>query len=198
MPWDLALQAILIMLLMAFLYYAILLNKRLGNLRASRGELEKLIHTFADATNRADKSIHGFKSTADQSGKRLQDAIVRSQGLRDDLVFLIEKAENMADRLDNGINAGRGRLFVEEESGKVLSDSNSSGQKERSNAVRINNRIDRRSADYNPEPKQPSAAELKQEQGLSGAKGHGVTSSVPARSISKTEQELMKSIQSLG
>lgn len=103
----LLLNGILVVLLVAFLYYAVILNRKLGSLRDSKGELEKVIVTFADATERANKSIHGFKSNADQSGRALQDTIDKARGLRDDLNFLIDKAESVANRLEGGIRAGR-------------------------------------------------------------------------------------------
>lgn len=163
---ELALQAVLVVLLVVFLFYAMMLNKRLGNLRESRGELEKLIHTFADATSRADKSIHGFKSTADHSGKALQDAIVKAQGLRDDLAFLIEKAEAVADRLDTGIRSARPQAGA--------------------------------AGDGNPMPaRRPAARPVQQAETTATAGRRSAAVAEGGRAPSKTEQELMKSLQSM-
>lgn len=174
MPWDLAFEGILIVLLVVFLFYAMMLNKRLGNLRESRGELEKLIHTFADATSRADKSIHGFKSTADHSGKALQDAITKAQGLRDDLAFLIEKAEAVADRLDTGIRTSRPQAGVA--------------------PAEVNQMPSRRQPAPRPNSGQTTEA-AGQPARRSAAAGGGDGGS--GRAPSKTEQELMKSLQSM-
>jgi len=173
-PWDLAFEGILIVLLVVFLFYAMMLNKRLGNLRESRGELEKLIHTFADATSRADKSIHGFKSTADHSGKALQDAITKAQGLRDDLAFLIEKAEAVADRLDTGIRTSR------PQAGSAA-------------PAEVNQMPSRRQPATRPATGQPDAASQPARRSAATGGGDGASGRAP----SKTEQELMKSLQSM-
>ena len=105
--YSIIFDGLLIVLLVVFLYYALLLNRRLGGLRASKSELEKVINTFADATTRADKSIAGFKSTAEQSGKNLQELIDKAQILRDDLAFMIEKADLIADQLEGRLRQNK-------------------------------------------------------------------------------------------
>lgn len=176
-------DGLLIILLVVFLYYALLLNRRLGGLRESKGELEKVINTFADATTRADKSIAGFKSTAEQSGKNLQELIDKAQILRDDLAFMIEKADLSADQLEGRLRHNKPQLSPEGGNKRVAP---SSQQKQ--------------PAVKSAPPKGPGAApaghpqmaanpaDAEEQAGGAGEEGRGP---------SKAEKELMKALQSL-
>ncbi len=162
-------DGLLIILLVVFLYYALLLNRRLGGLRESKGELEKVINTFADATTRADKSIAGFKSTAEQSGKNLQDLIDKAQILRDDLAFMIEKADLSADQLEGRLRQNKPAVPASSEAGKRGAASPASMSKQ---AV-------------NPDATPPQGQPVRSDPASDG------------RGPSKAEKELMKALQSL-
>lgn len=176
--YQLIVEGILAILLLAFLYYAVMLHRRLGSMRDSKGELEKLINTFADATGRADKSIQGFKATAEQSGRSLQETIDRAQSLRDDLAFLIEKAEQMADRTESSLRQQRSAAPA----GKPTAPrSEAAGKQQR--------------------PRPPASPETRQ--GNTPPGGQPVSEIAPgaedgdSRVQSKAEQELLKALQSM-
>lgn len=103
MSLSLVVDGLLILLLLATLVYVARLNRRLGQIREARQEFEALIRRFAQATEQADRSIEGVKAAAAAEGKELQGTIDRSRGLREDLVFLVEKANGLADRLEASI-----------------------------------------------------------------------------------------------
>lgn len=103
MSLSLVVDGLLILLLLATLVYVARLNRRLGQIRDARQEFEALIRRFAQATEQADRSIEGVKAAAAAEGKELQGTIDRSRGLREDLVFLVEKANGLADRLEASI-----------------------------------------------------------------------------------------------
>ena len=90
-------------LLVITIGYAVVLNRKLGNLRRHKEELEKLALTFSQSTTRADDSIQRLKSSTDV----LQKGINKAQGLRDDLSFLIDRGTLAADRLEEGVRGTR-------------------------------------------------------------------------------------------
>ncbi len=86
-------------LLIATIAYAVVLNRRLVELQDSRGELEGLIRSFSEATSRAEAGIKAMKRTATETGEGLQKNLERGKALRDELQFMIEAADALAQRL---------------------------------------------------------------------------------------------------
>jgi len=91
-------------LLVVTIGYAVVLNKRLGNLRRDRSQLEKLAVNFHTSTVRADESIMRLRS----SGEGLQEQIEKAESMRDDLIFLTERGGTAADRLEEMVRLSRG------------------------------------------------------------------------------------------
>jgi hypothetical protein len=94
-------------LLIATIVYAIMLNRQLVNLRESRGEMEALIRSFGEATARAESGIKAMKRTAADTGEGLQKSIEKAASLRDELHFLVEAGESLAQRLADAPGAAR-------------------------------------------------------------------------------------------
>lgn len=103
MPVSLILDVLVAILLVIFIAYAMVLNRKLGMLRRDKTELEKLAATFGDSTVRAEDSIRNLKSTADD----LQVRIAKAQALADDLAFLIDRGSSSADRLEEAVRVAR-------------------------------------------------------------------------------------------
>ncbi len=103
MPFSLALDVLVAVLLVITIGYAMVLNRRLGNLRRDKAQLERLAATFGEATARAEESIGKLKTTADALRERIDNA----QALRDDLAFLIDRGGSAADRLEETVRAAR-------------------------------------------------------------------------------------------
>ena len=99
MAWSLIIDGLLTLLLLVSIYCAIRLNTRLSILRSDKSNLEKLIQQFEVVTEKADASLSGLRRTADQVKNDLDDATAKSQGMRDELAFLIERADLNAERL---------------------------------------------------------------------------------------------------
>ena len=99
MIWSLLIEGLLVLLLTATIYFAIRLNKRLTVLRVEKEQLEKLIKQFEIVTDRAQTSLSGLKATADQVKSDLDDATHNSHAIRDELAFLIERADINAEKL---------------------------------------------------------------------------------------------------
>jgi len=103
MPFSLALDVLVAILLVITICYAMALNRKLSSFRREKKELEKLAGAFGEATERAGDSIGALKSTAAD----LQDRIDKAQALRDDLVFLIDRGASSADRLEETVREAR-------------------------------------------------------------------------------------------
>ena len=99
MIWSLLIEVLLVLLLTATIYFAIRLNKRLTVLRVEKEQLEKLITQFELVADRAHSSLSGLRATADQVKSDLDDATDKSHAMRDELAFLIERADINAEKL---------------------------------------------------------------------------------------------------
>lgn len=96
---SLLLDVALIGLLGAGIFYAVRLTRQLSDMRASRAEMERFILDFSATVGRAEAGIKGLKTAARSSGDDLEKLIERAHGLRDELHFLIESADQIANRL---------------------------------------------------------------------------------------------------
>ena len=100
-------ELLLVGMLAVMIYYAWRLNEKLSDLRNDKFELEKLLTTFATSTERAEDSILWLKSKASETVEVLEEKVVKAVTLRDELSFMVERANEMADRLESAINTGR-------------------------------------------------------------------------------------------
>lgn len=103
MAFSLILDMLLAVLLVVTIGYAVLLNRRLGLLRADRTELEKIAVTFGEATVRAEESLSHLKHNAES----LQERLAKAQSLADDLSFLVDRGSGVADRLEELVRTAR-------------------------------------------------------------------------------------------
>jgi hypothetical protein len=98
-------DAAVAVLLLATIVYAAILNRKLTVLRNSKQEMERLIGRFAEATTRAETVLAEIRQTAGETGRTLQETIDRGNVVADDLVFLVERAGGLADRLEGALKA---------------------------------------------------------------------------------------------
>jgi Domain of unknown function (DUF6468) len=95
------------LLLIASIGYSIVLNRRLGALRADKSQLETVVRGLHDASVRAESGIAALRATADQAGRGLQHKIEAAQTLREDLAYMVDRGTGLADRLEGAIRGGR-------------------------------------------------------------------------------------------
>jgi biopolymer transport protein ExbB/TolQ len=96
-------------LLIVTIVFAAVLNRRLSAWRQDRGEFERLIAKFNEAAARAEAGVERLKAASEQTGKTLQQAVTKGQSLREDLAYLVERAEPLADKLTESVRASRVR-----------------------------------------------------------------------------------------
>jgi hypothetical protein len=105
MQW--LLDIALIVLLAVTLFHALRLERALGVLRRDRAALEELVAGFNASTRQAEQGIERLRSAADGAGRQIARQIDAAGALKDDLVFLAERGERLADRLDTLVRAAR-------------------------------------------------------------------------------------------
>ncbi|CAA7615831.1 conserved hypothetical protein [Candidatus Terasakiella magnetica] len=110
MDWKVLLDIVVSLLLIATIGYAVMLNSRLSALRKNRDDLAKTIVNFNEATVRAESSIPKLRKAAEDAGQGLQERVEKAQSLRDDLAFMIERADTMANRLENAVRSARSEV----------------------------------------------------------------------------------------
>jgi hypothetical protein len=108
MDYKLVLDLIIAVLLAATIGYASVLNRKLNLLRKNRDDLAKLVAAFNDATARAEAGIPKLKRASEEASATLIDRVEKAQSLRDDLAFMIERADTMANRLEGTVRTARG------------------------------------------------------------------------------------------
>jgi hypothetical protein len=105
MEW--LLEIALIVLLAATLFHALRLERALGVLKRDRALLEELVAGFNASTRQAEQGIERLRAAADGAGRQVAKQIEAAGGVKDDLAFLTERAERMADRLDAVVRGAR-------------------------------------------------------------------------------------------
>ena len=106
---GLALDLVVAVLLVLTIAYAWRLNRRLESVRTARADLESLIAGFGDAIDRAQAGVAELKAASSHGLGRLRTAMTAAEGLRDDLAFLTDRAEGIADRLAEATPSPRPR-----------------------------------------------------------------------------------------
>ena len=101
------LEAVVVVLLIATLVHAIRLERALGVLRRDRSALEALISGFNDSTRQAEGGIERLRATSEGTGRQIARHIEQARSLKDDLVFLADRAEQAADRMERLLRNGR-------------------------------------------------------------------------------------------
>jgi hypothetical protein len=105
MEW--LLELFLIVLLAATLFHAIRLERALGVLKRDRSTLEALVAGFNTSTRQAEAGIERLRAATDGAGRQIARQIDQATALKDDLTYLMERGERLADRLDGLVRTAR-------------------------------------------------------------------------------------------
>jgi len=74
-------------------------------MRKWKAEFDRLITNFNQATTRAEAGIQSLKSVASQRGPDLRRSLDKARSLRDDLAYLVERGDTLADRLTESVRS---------------------------------------------------------------------------------------------
>lgn len=104
---ELGLQVLLLGLLAVAIPFAVRLERGLREIRKDRAAMEASAQGLSEAAGAAEAAILRLRAAAESAGRQVNDRIAAAEPLRDDLRFLVERAEGLADRLESGVRAGR-------------------------------------------------------------------------------------------
>ena len=100
-------QVALLLLLLALLPFGWRLERQIAALRREGDGLRDGASGIAAATEAAEAALSRLRATAEQSGRLVAERVATAEKLRDDLAFLTERAELLADRLDRLVRDAR-------------------------------------------------------------------------------------------
>ena len=90
----------MLVLLAATVYLAFRLNMNLKNFKQSRSEMEGLVNRLTANIDKAERAIGGMQNAARNTGKELDEVISDAKALADELKFMNETGNNLANRLE--------------------------------------------------------------------------------------------------
>jgi len=103
MTLDIVIVALLVMTLAGGLR----LHGALKTFRVDSDEFRPMIQALDKAAERAESTLKGLRQMVDDAGAKLGDETDGTQRLIDELDFMTKRADQMADRLDDGISQAR-------------------------------------------------------------------------------------------
>jgi hypothetical protein len=113
MEWIL--DIVLVILLTATLVHAVRLERALGVLKRDRVALQGLVETFNASTHAAEAGVERLRAATEGSGRQIQRQIDTATTLKDDLTFMVQRGEGLADRLDELVRAARSAASIAEQ-----------------------------------------------------------------------------------
>ena len=111
MNFALVMDISILALLAATVFLAFRLSMSLRNFKESRFEMEGLVNRLTSNIDKAERAIGGLQNAARNSGKELDEIISDSKKLGDELKFMNETGNSLANRLEK--LADRNRELVE-------------------------------------------------------------------------------------
>jgi len=105
MQWIL--EIVLMALLGATLFHAVRLERALGVLKRDRAVLEELVGGFNTSMLQAEAGTDRLRAAADGAGRQLAQQIDTATTLKEDLAFLSQRGERLADRLGEQVRGVR-------------------------------------------------------------------------------------------
>jgi hypothetical protein len=107
LPLSLIMDAVVAVLLVATIIFAVKLNGRLAALRNDSERLQGLIKGLQGASGAAEEAVAALKHTSNETGRTLQSTIDEARKLEADLSFITERASDVANRLEAGLRMQR-------------------------------------------------------------------------------------------
>ncbi len=138
MSFDLsmAINLLVAVLLVITIGYCIILNKKLKAMRSAQDEMQQLIGTFNAAADKARSSVDQLKKTGDEIGLSLEREIDRAKAMRDDLALITDTAEHLASRIEQAVDASRGKAATSPSGPEAAAGRKSRGTRRRSESER--------------------------------------------------------------
>lgn len=100
-------QGLVVALLAGAMPFVLRLERELRALRRDRAALDGSAAGLAEATRLAEAASLRLRASAESAGRQVAEKLAVAEPLRDDLRYLVERAEAMADRLDGLVRTAR-------------------------------------------------------------------------------------------
>ncbi len=104
---QLMLDMVMAVLLAVTIYYCTKLNKRIRILQDSKSDLAALIQKFDESTQQATRSINEIHIVSKRINESIKTKLEKANYIVDDLAFMIEKGNKLADRMESDISGSR-------------------------------------------------------------------------------------------
>ena len=104
---SLFIELIVVALLSAVIFFTLRLNKHFQMLQKNRAELARQLSGFAHSTERAEAAIQQVRLSTNESAQQMEELLQRAEMLKQDLGYLVDRGNGLADRLEGGIRQGR-------------------------------------------------------------------------------------------
>ncbi|UPY34907.1 DUF6468 domain-containing protein [Sediminicoccus sp. KRV36] len=105
--WEWAAQMAVIGLLAATLPMAWRLDRMLRAVRADRAALEQGADGLGEASRHAEAALMRLRATTELAGRQVAERVAGAEAIREDLRYLVERAESLADRLEAAVQQAR-------------------------------------------------------------------------------------------
>lgn len=105
--WEWAVQIAVIGLLAATLPMAWRLDRMLRAVRADRAALEQGADGLGEASRQAEAALMRLRATTELAGRQVAERVAGAEAIREDLRYLVERAESLADRLEVAVQQAR-------------------------------------------------------------------------------------------
>ncbi len=104
--WSLVLDILMIGLLAGTMVYAFILNRNLVRLRSVKAEFEVVVQKLVASINHAETGLRDMKLGAQEIGNLLEEQVAHARGLSQELQFMIESGDSLANRLSRSADSG--------------------------------------------------------------------------------------------
>jgi chemotaxis regulatin CheY-phosphate phosphatase CheZ len=102
-----AVQIAVIGLLGATLPMAWRLDRMLRAVRADRVALQQGADGLGEASRQAEAALMRLRATTELAGRQVAERVAGAEAIREDLRYLVERAESLADRLEAAVQQAR-------------------------------------------------------------------------------------------
>ena len=99
MAVELAVEGLVALLLSAAIVWAIILDRRLRDLRSGKDGVKQAVMDLVGATQRAEAAIASLRDAAENAGARLAHVQAGARSTSEELSLLVGAAEGLAQRL---------------------------------------------------------------------------------------------------
>jgi hypothetical protein len=99
MTLGIAVELLVALLLAATIVWAIILDRRLRDLRSGRDGVKQAVIDLAGAASRAESAVAALRDAAERTGTELARRQAVAKQTSDELALLLGSAEGMAERL---------------------------------------------------------------------------------------------------